>query len=645
MSVDTELGREISQIINIILQEVIQMQRERQYNEEQVKRSKVESEKAALVKKMNDDTRNSLEKIDSLLKQNDELVSQYGASIGDYIDEGLAEVIDSEMQVNKEMEGVYNRAQENLWPETGQHTDLLTLSRPAINAYVEICRNADEKLASADQGARKTRPLELTLLDTLANKDYPEKAEDLEDISWHWIANEDITNTIKKRGILLNAARYSGNLRMNLAAAEERASKVPENPVPDVSREPLQSEFTTEQNKNKQILSINTVEVKASEMQDNMAKDQDSEAQVSEDPHVTNPDHTANTEDKVQHLPRNIAAVGNTTKLNDRAEELSLESIVNQQDRIPDKSVQDVPEEKKELHEEPEVKAIIGVLDANDPLTRRTFEALLTCVSTMEVQVKSLSEETIRLRQEIKEMQPSPEKVMIQQENRNMEEQVVVMQQDVIGLKRGILEGCRKALDNFKQHGKKALKDFLSFLHIDSALEKAQEHVTVNLRENDQTLKEIEAITKEYHKSGQHLKNTGRMIAGKEPIADIKGPGIISKAVTAHFKAERSCLNKLDSSIGKALENIKGLSPEQIKEDSSMNRIYNIIQGDDAEDRNDEAEEILDEETEENTEESVEKSADAEVVSHGIFSGLENIEAIDANILSKDNSQDDDIER
>lgn len=51
MSVDTELGREISQIINIILQEVIQMQRERQYNEEQVKRSKVESEKAALVKK------------------------------------------------------------------------------------------------------------------------------------------------------------------------------------------------------------------------------------------------------------------------------------------------------------------------------------------------------------------------------------------------------------------------------------------------------------------------------------------------------------------------------------------------------------------------------------------------------------------
>ncbi|WP_270504865.1 DUF6674 family protein [Eubacterium limosum] len=641
MSVDTELGREISQIINIILQEVIQMQRERQYNEEQVKRSKVESEKAALVKKMNDDTRNSLQKIDSLLKQNDELVSQYGASIGDYIDEGLAEVIDSEMQVNKAMEGVYNRAQENLWPETGQHTDLLTLSRPAINAYVEICRNADEKLASADQGARKTRPLELTLLDTLANKDYPEKAEDLEDISWHWIANEDITNTIKERGILLNAARYSGNLRMNLAAAEEGKTNPPENPVPDVSIEPLQSEFTTEQDKNK----ISIMEVKAPEMQDNMAKGQDLAAHVSEDPHVTNPDHTANIEDKVQHLPRNTDAFGNTTKLNDRAEELSLESIGNQQDIMPDKSVQDIPAEKKELQEEPEVKAIIDVLDANDPLTRRTFEALLTCVSTMEVQVKSLSEETIRLRQEIKEMQPSPEKEMVQQENRNMEDQVVVIQQDVIGLKRGILEGCRKALDNFKQHGKKALKDFLSFLHIDSALEKAQEHVTVNLRENDQTLKEIEAITKEYHKSGQHLKNTGRMIAGKEPIADIKGPGIISKAVTAHFKAERSCLNILDSSIGKALENIKGLSPEQIKEDSSMNRIYNIIQGDDAEDRNDEAEEILDEETEENTEESVEKSADAEVVSHGIFSGLENIEAIDANILSKDNSQDDDIER
>lgn len=634
MSVDTELGREISQIINIILQEVIQMQRERQYNEEQLKRSKVESEKAALVKKMNDDTRNSLEKIDTLLKQNDELVSQYGASIGDYIDEGLAEVIDSEMQVNKEMEGVYNRAQENLWPETGQHTDLLTLS----NAYVEICRNADEKLASADQGARKTRPLELTLLDTLANKDYPEKAEDLEDISWHWIANEDIINTIKERGILLNAARYSGNLRMNLAAAEEGKTNPPENPVPDVSREPLQSEFTTEQD-------ISTMEVKASEMQDNMAKGQDSAAHVSEDPHVTNPDHTANIEDKVQHLPQNTAAAGNTIKLSDRAEEALIESIGNQQDIIPDKSVQDVPAEKKELHEEQEVKAIIDVLDANDPLTRRTFEALLTCVSTMEVQVKSLSEETIRLRQEIKEMQPSPEKEMVQQENRNMEDQVVVMQQDVIGLKRGILEGCRKALDNFKQHGKKALKDFLSFLHIDRALEKAQEHVSVNLRENDQTLKEIEAITKEYHKSGQHLKNTGRMIAGKEPIADIKGPGIISKAVTAHFKAERSCLNKLDSSIGKALENIKGLSPEQIKEDSSMNRIYNIIQGDDTEDRNDEAEEILDEEAEENTEESVEKSADAEVVNHGIFSGLENIEAIDANILSKDNSQDDDIER
>lgn len=639
MSVDTELGREISQIINIILQEVMQMQRERQYNEEQVKRSKVESEKAALVKKMNDDTRNSLQKIDTLLKQNDELVSQYGASIGDYIDEGLAEVIENEMQENKVMEAVHNRPQENLWPETGQHTDILTLSRPAINAYVEICRNADEKLALADQGARNTRSLELTLLDTLANKDYPEKAQDLEDISWHWIVNEDITNTIKKQGLLLNAARYSGNLRMNLAAAEEGMTKAIENQTPVISKETDQSELTTEQDKHGQISSINTVEIKTPEMQDNqdsMATGQDSEALISDNFHITNP------EKKVQQLYQDTAEAGNS---HEKVEEASLESVGNQQDLILNKSVQDKPVEKKELHEESEVKAIIDVLAANDPLTQRTFEALLTCVSTMEVQVKSLSEETIRLRKEIKEMQPSPEKEIVQQENRKMEEQVVVMQQDVIGLKRGILEGCRKALDNFKQHGKKALKDFLSFLHIDSALEKAQKHVTANLRENDQTLKQIEAITKEYHKSGQHFKNTGRMIAGKEPIADIKGPGIISKAVTAHFKAERSCLNKLDSSIGKALENIKALSSEKIKEDSSMNRIYNIIQGDDTEDRNDEAEEILDEETEDNIQERIENSAHSEVVSHGMFSGLENIEAIDTNILSKDSSQEDDIER
>ncbi|WP_195267553.1 DUF6674 family protein [Eubacterium sp. 1001713B170207_170306_E7] len=635
MSVDTELGREIAQIINVILQEVIQMQKERQYNEEQVNRSKVESEKAKLVEKMNDDTRKSLKKIDNLLKQNDELVSQYGASIGDYIDEGLAEVLNNEMQVSKELEGVYNRPQENLWPDKDQHTDILTLSRPAINAYVEICRNADNKLALADQGARNTRPLELTLLDTLANKDYPEKAEDLEDISWHWIANEDITNTIKERGLLLNAARYSGSLRMNLTAVEKGMAEAVEDHTPVISKETVQGERTKEQSENGQSSSINAVEAKAPEMQDNMSASQDSAALISENPHIST------QEIKGQQWSQDTAVASNTGK---KAEESSLESVGNQQDLIPDKSVQGVPVEKKELHEEPEVKAIVDVLDANDPLTRRTFEALLTCVSTMEVQVKSLSDETIRLRQEIKEMQPSPEKEMVQQENRNMEEQVVVMQQDVIKVKKGILEGCRKALDHFKQHGKQALKDFLSFLHIDSALEKAQKHVSVNLRENDQTLKEIKAITKEYHQSGQHLKNTGRMIVGKEPIADIKGPGIISKAITAHFKAERSCLNKLDSSIRTALENIKALSSEQIKEDSSMDRIYNIIQEDDSEGKTQEANEILDEKTEENSQETADISPRSEAAS-SMFNGLENIEAIDTNILSKDNSLDDDIER
>ena len=263
----------------------------------------------------------------------------------------------------------------------------------------------------------------------------------------------------------------------------------------------------------------------------------------------------------------------------------------------------------------------------------------------MEVQVKSLSDETIRLRQEIREMQPTPEKQMVQQQNRNMEEQVVVMQQDVIGLKKGIRLGCRQALTNFKQHGKSALKGFLSFLHIDNALATAQKHVKNNLQENDRTIKEIEAITKEFHQSGQHLKNTGRMIVGKEPITDIKGPGIISKAVTAHFKAERSCLNTLENSIEKALNSINGLASDQVKANLSMDRIYNIIQEDDAEDGNQETENTLDETEDENSQINVGNSSSVEMDNFGLFSGLEKIETIDTSILSKDNLQDIDNER
>lgn len=65
--------------------------------------------------------------------------------------------------------------------------------------------------------------------------------------------------------------------------------------------------------------------------------------------------------------------------------------------------------------------------------------------------LKSLSEDDSLKTGEWK-MQPSLKKKWILWENRNiMEDQVIVMQQDVVGLKRGILleEGCKKLLDNF----------------------------------------------------------------------------------------------------------------------------------------------------------------------------------------------------
>lgn len=50
------------------------------------------------------------------------------------------------------------------------------------------------------------------------------------------------------------------------------------------------------------------------------------------------------------------------------------------------------------------------------------------------------------------------------------------------------------------------------------------------------------------------MKNMGRALVGKEPVAEVKSSGRLSKVIAAPYKADRACMTAAQKSIEKAID-------------------------------------------------------------------------------------------
>lgn len=255
MSVDQEALSTAIMLFDVFLQELVTAQQERKATLEKMEQAKNEQERLKLQEKLRNQTDDIREKTTKILKQNRKLFDNYENSLPGFegeVDPETEVKLQSEFINARNMEELYNRPQRNRWLNRNERTDLLSLSKSAIDAYSEICQKVDERKTQTITGARQMIPDEIIIAEEIANVDYPEKAADLELIGQLRTTGIDIMDALKNSiddiGITKYMMRFNRQNAVNTKANvqnETVKNRKQQNPEGQRTISPAQQEQTS----------------------------------------------------------------------------------------------------------------------------------------------------------------------------------------------------------------------------------------------------------------------------------------------------------------------------------------------------------------------------------------------------------------
>jgi len=213
------------------------------------------------------------------------------------------------------------------------------------------------------------------------------------------------------------------------------------------------------------------------------------------------------------------------------------------------------------LAENEHVKELLGILRDNgkDP---SGLAALINHVGEMESFVKLAENRIAEMKAQLdtmKEVQDHPIKHALQNAIKTLETKVAEIKTHIAELKANIVEGCKNAVAAFKEKGAAVLDRLASFFNIKGFLKAIDKDNDISIRCNDKAIAKIETFSKEYHATGRHLKNMGRMIVGKQPIDTVKESGKLAKAVSAPYRASRAINLKMKVGLTAMIASVERL--------------------------------------------------------------------------------------
>ncbi len=210
------------------------------------------------------------------------------------------------------------------------------------------------------------------------------------------------------------------------------------------------------------------------------------------------------------------------------------------------------------LMENEHVKELLAIMEANNMPDRRDLLAVLNQVSAMEKQLNAAVAELAAMRRELNKARKQfhPVKTALQIVVEKLDENVAALRERLDAVKQNVIQGCKNAVDAFREKGIVALDNIARFFKIRPMLESMRDDLGKSIRFSEATISNIELVSTEYHEAGLHIKNMVRAMAGKEAIQDAKSVGKLAKALEAPFKAGHSCLSSMKKSLETALSRL-----------------------------------------------------------------------------------------
>ena len=196
--------------------------------------------------------------------------------------------------------------------------------------------------------------------------------------------------------------------------------------------------------------------------------------------------------------------------------------------------------------------------------------ALINHVNSLEDFVKQAEGKITDMKAQLdtmKEIQNHPIKTALQKTIKALETKVAEIKVQIAELRSDIIEGCKNAVAAFKDRGIEALDKLASFFHIKTGLRSMSNNIDHSIKLDDKAISKIAAFSKEYHQTGRHIKNMGRVLTGKEPIDVVKESGLLAKAVGAPYKADRKILVGMKKTVDKMVVKL-----DQLEQAAAMRR-------------------------------------------------------------------------
>ena len=213
------------------------------------------------------------------------------------------------------------------------------------------------------------------------------------------------------------------------------------------------------------------------------------------------------------------------------------------------------------LAENEHVKELLGILKDNgkDPTG---LTALLSHVGEMESFVKLAENKIAEMKSQLdsmKEIQDHPIKHALQNAIKALEAKVAEVKAQIAELKGNIIEGCKNAVAAFKEKGASVLDRLSSFFNIKGGLQAINKNIDATIRIDDRAIAAIKNFSKEYHETGRHLKNMGRVLTGKPRIDAARESGKLAKAFSAPYRADRAIQIKLKGAVAAMIVKLEQL--------------------------------------------------------------------------------------
>ncbi|GHV14323.1 hypothetical protein FACS1894219_10270 [Clostridia bacterium] len=211
------------------------------------------------------------------------------------------------------------------------------------------------------------------------------------------------------------------------------------------------------------------------------------------------------------------------------------------------------------------VQELFSILQENNKDTKG-LAALIGHVSEMESFVKRAEDKIADMKSqlsEMKEVQNHPVKTALQNAIKSLETKVAEVKERIAELKTNIIEGCKSAVESFKEKGAAALNNLAEFFHIKGGLKAIDKGAEQTVKQCDKAIAAISEFGQNYHAAGRAVKNMGLIIIGKEPVDAKKENGIIVKVAAAPYKAEKAIQNGIKKAVTKAIAALEGMEERQ----------------------------------------------------------------------------------